>query len=302
MKPVLVLAAVLCLAMPALADTAGVSRSPRETGVAVLREVTLGGGRLSILVDTNGCTEKTSFRVDVKKEPGASAAAPRYRLTVRRVVADECKAFLPEGVRIEIDLAKDLGFRGVYTVSVDNPVQERASKAGADAPAVTDLRAALLEATRRAIAMEIDGCRSRLATAEAGTGPKENAQRFRAQLADLEKQETTYDRMRPDEYPAPAAAPAPAPALDRNAASGPVLPAVPVIETGVVDGAARDGAQVLAESASRSGPFYHLAGIAGGDYGALRQGVRYRFTLYLVYKRDYVAFIPDHYVFVARAE
>ena len=39
-------------------------------------------------------------------------------------------------------------------------------------------------------------------------GIEENVERFRAQLAGLEREKAEYDRMKPDEYPAPAAGPA----------------------------------------------------------------------------------------------
>jgi hypothetical protein len=48
---------------------------------------------------------------------------------------------------------------------------------------------------------------------------------------------------------------------------------------------------------SRSGPFYHLAGIKNNDYSALKTGRRYILTIYLVYPRDY--FFPSSYVYVS---
>jgi hypothetical protein len=49
---------------------------------------------------------------------------------------------------------------------------------------------------------------------------------------------------------------------------------------------------------SRSGPFYHLAGIAGGDYRLLKPGKELRLELFLVYRREYFGLIGDFYVYV----
>jgi len=38
------------------------------------------------------------------------------------VRSDECKAMLWDGTVIELDLDRDLGLEGTYTVSVSNPV------------------------------------------------------------------------------------------------------------------------------------------------------------------------------------
>ena len=66
-----------------------------------------------------------SFTVDIVKEAGIAAKIPHYRLTIRRIRIDECKAFLVDGVLIELDLEKDLGLEGAYTISVVNPVYRR---------------------------------------------------------------------------------------------------------------------------------------------------------------------------------
>jgi len=55
----------------------------------------------------------------------------------------------------------------------------------------------------------------------------------------------------------------------------------------------RDG-----EGASKSGPFYHLSGITGGDYGILKPGKKHRLQLCLVYRREYFGLIGDFYVYV----
>ena len=54
--------------------------------------------------------------------------------------------------------------------------------------------------------------------------------------------------------------------LETSGGFGPVLP--PLIREATVnmDGPCAKGSLLPVERASRSGPFYHLAGIAGGDY------------------------------------
>ena len=304
MKTVLVLLAALCSALPGLADAPRISHGPRELGRVILWEVAVRDGQLVFRTDSNGCTRKGSFRVNVARDAGVSAGMPNFRLSIERIAADECKAIEWDGVKVAFDLAKDLGLTGSYTVSIDNPIQQKGVGAGAAEPSRTgaDLRPALLEATRRAFQMEIDTCRARLMAAEGGTGSNDNVGRFRGQLAALERDKAKFDLMKPEDYPAPAARAADIGGVfDKAAAAGPVLPPVSILESGTFAGTPREGAQISAERATRSGPFYHLAGIAGGNYEAVEKDREYRFDLFLVYKRDYFAFIPDYYVYVEAA-
>jgi hypothetical protein len=94
--------------------------------MAVLRELSIRDGRIGFRVDSNGCTDAGSFTVRVGREEGISPKAPHYLLTIERVRIDECKAMLWEGVLIEMDLEKDLGLTGRYTLSVRNPVLPKA--------------------------------------------------------------------------------------------------------------------------------------------------------------------------------
>jgi hypothetical protein len=59
-----------------------------------------------------------------------------------------------------------------------------------------------------------------------------------------------------------------------------------------------DGSLLDVQGATRSGPFYHLAGIKGGDYGVFKPGSTYTVELCLVYRREYFGFIGDYYVYV----
>jgi hypothetical protein len=60
------------------------------------------------------------------------------------------------------------------------------------------------------------------------------------------------------------------------------------------------GSLLAVEGTSRSGPFFHLTGVLGGDAAVLKPGQRYRLTMYLVYRREYFGFIGDYYVYVSR--
>ncbi len=116
------LLALLLAALPASAQPERYVEGQRELGPVIVRELAVRDGKLVFRVDSGGCTDAGSFAVDVAKETGVSAGVPHYRLTIRRVRADDCKALLLEGVLIELDLAKDLGLAGRFTVSVENPV------------------------------------------------------------------------------------------------------------------------------------------------------------------------------------
>jgi hypothetical protein len=129
MRPVslflVALLALLAIGFPAAAQTTGVSHNPRELGTMVLRDLAIHDGKLVFRADSNGCTDAASFKVRVNREDGLSPKVPHYRLVVERIRVDECKAMIWDGVLIELDLDKDLGLAGAFTVSVDNPVFPR---------------------------------------------------------------------------------------------------------------------------------------------------------------------------------
>ncbi len=167
------------------------------------------------------------------------------------------------------------------------------------ADAGPELRKTLLAATVRAIELEIEAVRRKLKAAEEGTGPKENAEGFRQKIRDLESEQARFSSLEPGEYPEPVEKPSgPASVLESSGSSGPVLPPVIREATIRVDSPCADGALLSVEGASRSDPFYHLAGIAGGDYGILKPGKMYRLDLCLVYRREYFGLIGNYYVYV----
>ncbi len=163
-----------------------------------------------------------------------------------------------------------------------------------------ELARALAAATVRAIELEMEGYRARLRAAETGTGPRDNVQRFKQKIAALEAEREKFSSTKPEEYPAPAEPQAdPGSVLELAAGFGPVLPPALREVAATIDQPCADGTLLSVKGTSRSGPFYHLAGIKGGDYAVLKKGKQYRLTLCLVYRREYFGLIGDYYVYVA---
>jgi len=163
-----------------------------------------------------------------------------------------------------------------------------------------DLRESLRQSTVSAIQLEIDAYTAKLQAAEEGTGPAENKAKFREIILALEAERERFDRMPADEYPDPVTGvPDTASVLDEATAFGPMVPAELREAVVTVEEPCDVGSLLPAEGASRSGPFFHLAGILRGDAAVLKPGTRYRLTLYLVYRREYFGLIGDYYVYVA---
>jgi len=85
--------------------------------------------------------------------------------------------------------------------------------------------------------------------------------RMRILKADLEK----YQSLNPKDYQLP----------------------VEVKKTAWVEGRPEVNAILHVEGMSRSGPWYHLAGIKGDDYEVLKPGIKYLMSFYKVYPRSY---------------
>ncbi len=163
-----------------------------------------------------------------------------------------------------------------------------------------ELKKALMQATIRAIELETGGYKGKLETAEAGTGPKENVEKFRKRLEDLAAERERFSRLKPEQYPEPGnPEPGAGSIIDQSARFGPVLPPTPREVSVAMDAPCSEGSLLTVQGASRAGPFYHLAGITGGDYGILKPGRSYRLTVFRVYKREYFGLIDDSYVYVA---
>jgi hypothetical protein len=68
-----------------------------------------------------------------------------------------------------------------------------------------------------------------------------------------------------------------------------------------VEGKPGNDTIVYVEGMSKSGPWYHLAGIQGGDYAALQPGAKQQLNLYAVYGRSYGG-MSSAYVFVDNSQ
>ena len=60
-----------------------------------------------------------------------------------------------------------------------------------------------------------------------------------------------------------------------------------IVETAWVETAAGDNTSLYVENMTKSGPWYHLAGIVGGDYGQLKPQTKATVAYYKVYPRAY---------------
>jgi hypothetical protein len=178
------------------------------------------------------------------------------------------------------------------------PLALFASPRAEESPA--DLRESLRQSTVQAIQLEIDAYTAKLQAATEGAGSEENKATLRRKIEELEAERERFDRMPTAEYPDPvASAPDTASVFDEATAWGPMVPAALREAVVTVDQPCDVGSLLEVEGTSRSGPFFHLAGILGGDAAILKPGKRYRLTLYLVFRREYFGFIGDYYVYVA---
>jgi len=92
----------------------------RRTGEEVLYEALLGAKGFFIVVESNGCTQKESFKIEPTKTVNPDGTT-RYVFTVLRKTPDECKG-LPEQIVLYFDLEKDLGLKGKFTYSLSNKI------------------------------------------------------------------------------------------------------------------------------------------------------------------------------------
>lgn len=161
-----------------------------------------------------------------------------------------------------------------------------------------------LKATVKAIEIEIGDYNQRLKLAERGVGPAGNTQRFKKKIEELRTELEKFRNMKPEEYMASAREDHKKKAdfFDEILKTGPVIPPEKVAVSILADEKCRDGVILNVIGMTRSGPFYHVAGIVDDDYGLIKPNKKYELTIYLIYKREYVAFIPDYYVYIARVQ
>jgi hypothetical protein len=137
-----------------------------------------------------------------------------------------------------------------------------------------ELKKACLKAVMQSIDMEIKRMQVKLNAAQNGPGDPANVPVFKSRIEELKAERKKYLKMDPAAY---------------------TLPEKKIL---VVNNSQplKKGSLLGGLDMSRSGPFYHIAGIKNDNYSALKPGSKYTLTLYLVYPRDY--FFPSFYVYV----
>ena len=106
-----------CVGAPVEDPRSGYAPEPLEPVLAYREDA---AGDLVIRVQSNGCTTKDSFQVDVL---GSAAAGWSFDMALTRLHADRCRALLPQGVALT--WTKDeLGLPPSAEVSLLNPVSD----------------------------------------------------------------------------------------------------------------------------------------------------------------------------------
>jgi|GEM_PF-1770705 len=142
----------------------------------------------------------------------------------------------------------------------------------------TELKQACLSATMTAIQMEIDRYQKWIELRKQ-QGDSQALRDLEGALVSLQADLEKYRNMNACDY---------------------VLPEK-VISTAWVQNKPAEDALLYIDMMSKSGPFYHLAGIAGNDYSVLQPGTRYDMTFYKIYPRSYWNMDSD-YVYIAAVD
>ena len=83
---------------------------------------------------------------------------------------------------------------------------------------------------------------------------------------------------------------------------GPVMPPIVKQVTVTFTEECKQGSTLYIDGITKSGPFYHVAGVINDEYKKFKPGKRYKLKIYLVYKKEYFDFIHNYYVFVSHYE
>lgn len=270
-----------------------------ELGEIILREIHIKEHKLYIRVNSNGCTNKNSIKAEVTNNPvRVDKDVPHHEITFLRVVPDSCKALLPDGVVIEYDLRKDFGINTKlpYTISIKNliypllsnePYFEFFPEKVEDPIPITEstLKEDLIKATIKAIEMEIKRY-------EESSHPdrKEKINYLKGELR-------RFKEMSPDSYKLEEE-PKNESLFESLLKFGPLIPPIEKEIEIIVTEPLKVGDLLNCVGMTRSGPFYHLAGISDKIAKDIEKG-KYKVKLYLIYKREYFGFIMNYYVFLS---
>ncbi|WP_022854952.1 hypothetical protein [Thermodesulfobacterium thermophilum] len=277
-----------------------------DTGILVLRAVEVKEHKIAITVNTKGCTDKNSVKAEVNRIYKIDNQVPTYQIVFKRTEPDNCKALLPEGTVLVYDLQKEFGFQMPYTVEIKNLV----------IPMVRDepffifsnlyqhtgpinisikvdlgtelLKKRLIDATIRAIKMEIKRYK-------ASQHPDKQQK-----IAYLENELKRFENMGTTDYKLTHDGQSSSNPIEVSK-FGPLMPPVEREVEVVVTKPYDYGSVLEVVGMTKSGPFYHIAGIEGDDLSILQSG-KYKLKLYLVYKREYFGPIGNYYVYVDSVE
>jgi hypothetical protein len=288
---------------------------PTEEGILVLRSLNIEDHKIKIKVDTNGCTDKNSIKAVVKKSSRIDSRVPDYKITFIREKPDNCKAFIPDGAVIEYDLKRDFNIQMPYTLKIENPVMPftkddpyftigKVEKTIQEEPIegeqgkfilgviqemITEIRRDIKNATIYAIQQEIERYKKR--------GKKEKVKKLENELKEIKQikdedfqipENTQEDKPKPEDL--------------FTLSFGSIYPCKAIQTEIIADKIISIGDILNVKGMTRSGPFYHVAGIRKDVLEKMKLGKTYKANLCLVYKREYFGFIPDYYVYLADME
>lgn len=265
---------------------------PTEEGILVLRSLNIEDHKIKIKVNANGCTDKNSIKAVVKKSSRIDSRVPDYKITFIREKPDNCKAFIPDGVVIEYDLKRDFNIQMPYTLEIENPVMPFTKDdpyftiGEIEIEEIQEIGQDVKNATIYAIQQEIERYKKR--------GEKEKVKKLENELKEI-KQIKDEDFQIPEnvqEYESKS----------KDLSFGPIYPCKAIQTEIIADKIISIGDILKVKGMTRSGPFYHVAGIRKDVLEKMKVGKTYKANLCLVYKREYFGFIPDYYVYLADVE
>jgi hypothetical protein len=284
---------------------------PTEEGILVLRSLNIEDHKIKIKINTKGCTDKNSIKAVVKKSTRIDPRVPDYEINFIREKPDTCKAFIPDGAVIEYDLKRDFNIQMPYTLKIGNPVmpftkddpyftigkvetiQEEPIEGeqgkfilGAIQEMITEIRRDIKNATIYAIQKETERYKKR--------GEKEKVKKLENELKEIKQ-------IKDEDFQIPENAQEYEPE-SKDLSFGPIYPCK-AIQTEIIAGKRISIGDILnVKGMTRSGPFYHIAGIRKDVLEKMKAGKIYKANLCLVYKREYFGFIPDYYIYLADVE
>ncbi len=272
------------------------SNEQQKTGIEILKELAIGEKKISIRVRTGGCTGKDNIKPYIMTFLDQEKNIPVCEITFVRTSPDFCKAFFPEGINIVYDIEKDLKIKGPCIIKVNNPIfTENLIKwftifGKEEMPVAVDtdkaleeyaLKLNLISSTIKAMEMEIQRYE------QSSHSDKEE------KIAYLKNELKKFKNMKPEEYVSERKEQEKDPF---DTSFGPLMPPIKKEVEVIVKDRLSIGSMLEIVGMTKSGPFYHVAGVSG-ELEKLPKG-RYKLEIFLVYKREYFGFIPNYYVYI----